>query len=328
MHMVTLALWIALAVPQDGIPALLDRLKTEDPQARAEALRGLVDAGAAAVGPALQALAREDTGLAARVDAEAAKLASRSWKERDEAVRALARLGRRALERLHALAEKAAGEASLRLRAAIAAIREHERSEQEMELLRDAAICEFLGAAGDARATEPLLKVLDGGSEGPAELVAELRIQAAEALGRLRAKLTPEQADRATDAALGMLEQSRGRRSQATLIRALGALRSPGAVRPLVRLIDDAAVKDVHIKATAMQALVRLDSPWGVRSVILALGSGDAFLREGAVRALKPAAGTDWGVDPVAGPAPAETIRKARAWWEKKYRQGWDDEEK
>lgn len=325
----TLAFWIALAVPpQDSIPGLLDRLKTEDPQARSEALRLLKEAGAAAVEPALAALAREDAGLPARVDAAAAKLTSRSWKERDEAVRALTRLGRRALERLHALAEKAEGEAALRLRGAIAAIREQERGEQEMELTRDAAICELLGAAGDGRATAPLLRILADGAEGPAELVTELRIQAAESLGRLRGKLTPEQADQATDAALAILEQSRLRRGQAALIRALGALRSPGAVRPLVRLIEDAAVKDVHLKITAMQALVRLDAPWGLRAVVLALASPDPFLREGAVRALQPATGTDFGADPVSGPAPDEVLGKARAWWEKKYRQGWDAEEK
>ncbi len=318
---------VLLALAQDpGRLELLDRLRTEDPAARHEALAGLRRLGAEAVPDALKVLGREAPGLLERIDARAALVGRREWAERDEAMKSLVRLGRRALERIAELAAKSSGEARLRLEAAAAAIREREKSEQATELWRDAALCEFLSGTGDARAVAPLLKLLVDGVEGPADLVSEVRVQAGLGLGRLRPAMSAEQAEQASEGILGLLESRKDRSSAGRLVRALGGLKAPGAARTLARLVEDPGGKDVHLKRTALAALGQIGDPWGLKAVVRALRAPDAYLREGARLGLAAAGAPEAAWDPAEGPAPDAVFDAARSWWEKKSGKGWDAE--
>jgi hypothetical protein len=312
------------------ISAILDRLRDPDLRSRRAAEAELAAAGAAAVPAALRVLARETAGLDARVDALVKRLASPAWKDRDAASAELVRLGRKARARLETHEAAADPEVAWRVKSILAELQERDKSEVTAELRQDAALCRFLGASGDARAVDLLLRVPARAAEaGTPEAILDVRRSAIEGLAALRASLTPEQADRTTEEALKLFaSERRDRTTFAILLRTLGKLRSSAAVRPLTMLLEDGSEKDLHIKRGAMAALASIGDPSGVQAVARMLRSDDPYLREGALQVLADAAGTDFGIDPAAGPAPDEAFGRVRGWWEKKYGRGWDSDSK
>jgi HEAT repeat protein len=319
-------LLIIIPRQEEGVPALLERLQSTDPAERRAAERGLADAGTPAVPALRRALARDDAGIEDRVDALVKKLGSASWKEREEASRAIARLGGAARPRLRTHEASPNPEVAWRVKSILAELKELETGELAGALYADAALCRLLGAAGDGASADLILKALARAAGGSPEGALDARRSAVEALAALRPSLTPEQADRATGEGLKLLAEQRDRRTTGAVLRALGKLRSPGATPPLAMLLEDASVKDLHLKRGAMAALVALDQPAGVRAVARALRSDEPYLREAAVQTLSPAAGTDFDIDPAAGPAPEAAFAKVRAWWERRYNRKWDEE--
>lgn len=332
--MVTIALlallsWPCLLQDDPKISEILDRLRSADLRTRRAAEADLAAAGAAAVPAALRTLARESPGLEAQIDALVKRLASPAWKDRDAAATELVRLGRKARTRISTHEGAPDPEVAWRVKSVLAELQEQEKGEVTADLRQDAALCRFLGGAGDARAVD-LLLAAPGRTEGGApEAVLDLRRSAIEGLAGLRASLTAEQADRTTEEALKLFASDRrDRMTFAILLRTLGKLKSPAAVRPLTRLLDDPAEKDLHLKRGAMAALAAIGDASGVQAVALVLRSDEPYLREAALQVLADAAGTDFGIDPGAGPAPDEAFGRVRGWWEKKYGRGWDSDRK
>jgi len=322
-----LPLLLCLLPPQEEVvPALLERLQSADPAERRTAERALSEAGASAVPALRRALARDDAGIEERVDALVKKLASATWKEREEATRALARLGGAARPRLRTHEASTIPEVAWRVKSLLAELKELETGELAGAMYADAALCRLLGAAGDGPSADLILKAIARAAGGSPDGALDARRSAVEALAALRPSITPEQADRATEEGLKLLAEQRDRRTTGAVLRALGKLRSPAATPPLALLLEDASVKDLHLKRGAMAALLALDHPAGVRAVARTLRSEEPYLREAAVQTLSAAAGSDFGIDPSAGPAPEAAFAKVRAWWEARYKRSWDDE--
>jgi hypothetical protein len=323
--LITLLLFIP-PPQEEGVPALLERLKSADPAERRTSEKALAEAGASAVPALRRALARDDAGIEERVDALVRKLGSAGWKEREEASRVLARLGGAGRPRLRTHENSPNPEVAWRVKSVLAELKELETGELAGALYADAALCRLLGAAGDGASADLILKALARAAGGPPDGALDARRSAVEALAALRPSLAPEQADRATEEGLKLLAEQRDRRTTGAVLRALGKLRSPAATPPLAMLLEDASVKDLHLKRGAMAALVALDQPAGVRAVARALRSDEPYLREAAVQTLSSAAGTDFGIDPSAGPAPEAAFAKVRGWWEARYKRAWDEE--
>ena len=96
--MTLLLLWCCLQDPEAKAAAFVDEMRTEDITVRRKALDGILAIGKPAVPALLRALADETPGLKERVDGLVGKFSSKEWKERDEAMRSLVRLGRRAMD--------------------------------------------------------------------------------------------------------------------------------------------------------------------------------------------------------------------------------------
>lgn len=303
---------------QDEVEKALERLKTEDAAEQRKALDDLARHGAAAVAAAIRTLDNLHPGMAERVAGLVRQLASRKWKERDEAMQALVRLGRYAKVALSEHANAGDPETAWRVKTALAEIQERAAREEILEEHRNAALCDFLGAAGDGRAVKTLARLAGSAP-------ARVQVRAAEALGRLRGAMGRAQADEAADRLLEMLEKNRDARARTSAIRSLGMLKSEAAVRPLSGLLADRSEKNLHVKRTCMAALVAVGGPEALRAVIGALGTDDVYLREGAVAALEPAAGDAFGFDPRLGPAENRAaVERFQAWWSKKFARPWE----
>src|SRR5262245_42586291 len=168
----------------------MERLRNPDPKVRAEAERELAAAGTRAAADLRRALAREGDPIEPRVDALVAQLASASWKERDEAGRALVRLGRAARARLSTHEGATDVEVAWRVKAILAEIKELEPAEAAAAAFADAAICRLLGAAGDGGSAPLILEALKGAGSAPAEASLDLGLSALGALADLRSALT------------------------------------------------------------------------------------------------------------------------------------------
>src|SRR5206468_592925 len=127
------------------------------------------------------------------------------WKERDEAMQSLVRLGRAAKAGLEALPADGDPEVVWRVKAALAEIAERAGREDLLEEMRNIALCEFLGEAGDARAVGTLLRIL---AAGPADPRPDLKIRAAYALGQLAGRLQPAQGDASARTLLALLARA------------------------------------------------------------------------------------------------------------------------
>ncbi len=307
---------------RDDLEALLDRLKTEDPAERLKALEDLRGRGAEAVPAAIRGLDAGPADLKERIEALVRKLSSKRWKERDEAARSLIDLGRRARPALDEARGSDDPEVLWRVRAALDAIKDREGRDERLERARAAALCGFLGEAGDARAIRPLLGLAGGGAP-------EVRLGAAEALGRLRGRMEAAQAEEAAERVLEALSDpqypSEGT-EKARLIRVLGRLRSPACVGPLAALLGDRSEKNIHVKRLAMATLAAVGGAPALRALVDALLSEEVYLRQGAAALLGELAGEGFGYDPRASlEANREAILKARAWWSKRFGKGWEE---
>jgi len=264
---------------------------------------------------------------APRPEEEAARLVKRlgsqSWKERSEATQALARLGRSAVPVLESMLAGVDAEAAWRLRSAIAEIRDKAGQDEQLEELRSGALCDLLGQSGDGRAAAVLLKVL--AADGP-EKRPQLKLRACQALGQLRGAMTPAQAEEAADRVFQVLERTAGPLDKSMLLKALGRLGSPGAVRPLSALLSDRSEKNVHLKRSCMAALAAIGQGRGVRAIAEALSSDDVYLRQGAAAVLEELAGEAFDYDPRKSPDENRAaIEKFRAWGASKYGASWND---
>jgi HEAT repeat protein len=110
------------------------------------------------------------------------------------------------------------------------------------------------------------------------------------------------------------------------LLKALGRLGSPGAVRPLSALLSDRSEKNVHLKRSCMAALAAIGQGRGVRAIAEALSSDDVYLRQGAAAVLEELAGEAFDYDPRKSPDENRAaIEKFRAWGASKYGASWND---
>ncbi len=318
------ALFLAVALRQEDPDRLVDRLRTEDPSERRRATQELLRAGAAALPAAVRALAKEAPDPAPRVAELVARLSSRAWKERAEAMRDLARMGRPARAALEGHAASGDPEVAWRVRTALAEIQERAEREEQLEELRDTALCEVLGELGDARAVGPLLRILLAG--GAADPRPELRRRAAEALGKLRGAMEPAQADQAAGRVLAMLERTPAAREKSALVKALGDLRAPAAIRPLAALLADRSEKDLNLKRACLAALAVSGDPRGAKAVVDALLADEVYLRQGAAALLEELSGAPSGFDPrLTAEENRAAIEKLRAWWSKKFGRPWEE---
>jgi HEAT repeat protein len=322
--------WLAASTPlgtsqdkQDPTPeALLEQLRTEDAAERRRIQSELVRRGAAAVPAMVRAL----ESVSPRPEEEVArlfqKLASTSWKERAEATAALVRLGRSAVPLLEARIAGADPEAAWRMRSAVAEIKEKAGQDEQLEEARAAAVCDALGQSGDGRAAAALLKVLS--SDGP-EKRLQLKLRAAQALGLLRGAMSGSQPEEAADRVLQVLERIPGPLEKAMLLKTLGRIGSPAAVRPLSALMADRSEKNVHLKRSCAAALAAIGHPRGVRAVVDALGADDVYVRQGAEAALEELAGKDFGYDPLLSLEQNKAaISKVQAWAAAKFGKDWE----
>ena len=322
--MIAALAFLLLAAPaQDEISKILERLKTDDAAQRRTALAELHARGEAGVAAAIRALGGPASAPSERITALLKQLASKAWKERDEAMQGLIRLGRPAKPALEALPADADPEVAWRVRSALAEIAERAGREDAIDELRGGALCEFLGEAGDAGAVGPLLGILDA---GPADARPELKLRAADALGKLAGRLQPRQAEQTADLVLGMLEKSVSPLQKALLIRVLGRLRAPACVRPLSALLADRSEKNLHLKRACLAALGQTGDAAALRAVIEALRSDDAYVRQAAAAVLEEATGAPPGIDPRAtAEENHEAVGRLREWWAKKYSRAWED---
>ena len=314
--MAAAVLLLAAFVGPDDPAALVERLRTEDAAERRKVLGELLRLGAEGARAALRALEAAPADPSPRVEALVRRLSSPEWKERDAAMRALADAGAGARDALLPHRDAADPEVAWRVRAALVELAERAPAEERLRDARDAALCELLAETGEARAADALL----GLAAAPGR-PADLRRRALVALGRLRDALSPEQAGAAAEAAFALLEGTADPRERAILVRALGRLRAPSALRPLAALAGDRSERNVHLRAEALRALAGLKDPGGARAVVEALGADDLYLRAAAAPLLTRLAGEAFGFDP-AEPSPA-ALEKARAWWSKTYKQPW-----
>jgi HEAT repeat protein len=315
-----LAVFLFPQAAQDSVDALLDRLRTDDPAERGKALDKLRGRGPEAVPAALRCLEGAIGDFRERVRALVRNLSSEKWKERDEAARALAALGRAALPALQERQDSGDPEVEWRLKAVLAEIGERKGRDERLEQVQNVALCGFLGEAGDVRAVRPLAGLLAGGA--PA-----LRLGAAEALGRLRDRMEVAQAEEAAERVLEALADP-GRplegAEKARFIRVLAQLRSPACVRPLAALLADRSEKNVHVKRLAMAALAAVGDAPAARALVETLLSEEVYLRQEAAGRLAGLAGEEFGYDPIGSlDANRGAVLKGRAWWSRKFGREW-----
>ena len=321
--MTAAALLLALlSLSQDDPAALVEKLRTEDAADRRKAESSLLRLGAPGAAAAAKALIAAPADPAARVAELAGSLAAAAWKDRDRAMRDLARLGPAARVALLKHAEAADPEVAWRVRAALAELGERAPREEALAAIRDAALCRLLGELGGPEATAALLRVL---AEPVGEARAEPRLRALEALGKLRDSLSKTQAEETAERALAYLEKTTGARERGVLLRAIGRLKSTSAVRPLAALAEDRGEKNLHVRRAALAALAAAGDGESMRAIVEALGSDEPYVREAAAAALERIAGEAFGFDAAALPATSRaSVDKARGWWSTKFGKPWE----
>lgn len=307
---------------QEDVESILERLRSGDASERLRALEDLRAAGAGMVPAAIRALEGGQVGLREKVGALLKRLSSESWKDRHGAARALVRLGRAARPMLEAASESSDPEVSWRVRDILAELGEGEGLEEDREGAQTAALCTLLGEAGDGRAIRTLLGLLASGRP-------EVRLASAEALGRLRDRMGPQEAAEAAEGVLeifGGVRHPPGAAEKARLLRVLGDLQSPAGVRPLEALLADRGERDVHVKRMAVAALAAIGDAASLRVVVKALGSEEVYVRQAAAVRLREVAGEDFGIDPM-DPAEAggKAVLRARAWWSGRFGEPWGE---
>jgi HEAT repeat protein len=315
-----IAALLAAVLAQDDPLSLLG---SEDPAERRRGQEALLARGADGVTAALRLLESSAPDPGPEVERWVGRLSSPRWKERDEAMRALARLGRPAKAALEAKARSADAEVAWRVRAALAELQEQAGKDEAREEFRNLSLCEVLGESGDRRAVAPVLRFLAPG--GP-DARPELRLKAAWAAARLRGRMEAREAEEASERILALLEKAQAPQSKSLLIRALGRLRAPQSLRPLAALLADRSERNVSVKTAALGALAESGDAAALKAVVDALLAEEAYVRQGAAAVLEGLSGGPLGFDAL---GTIETnraaIEKARAWWSKKAGRDWED---
>jgi len=135
-------------------------------------------------------------------------------------------------------------------------------------------------------------------------------------------RVVPLQASRV----LQVLERTAGPLEKSMLLKALGRLGAPGAVRPLSALLADRSEKNVHLKRSCMAALAAIGEARGVRAITAALSSDDVYLRQGAAAVLEELAGTSFDYDPLKSPEENRAaLDKVEAWGASKFGKSWQE---
>lgn len=300
--------------------ALIEDLRADTPAIRSAAERELARRGLAVLPEILRVLAGEWPDLPGRVDELVRQLSRKDWRDRDAAMKALAALGSRAVDRIAHHETTEDPEVRWRLRTAKAEIEERRDVEAAADRRRDAALCTLLGEIGDASCLAPLQAQLD------ATPSSAVRLAAVEALGRRRDLMTEAQAAAATEGALRALSVSEETTERFLLVRTIGQLRSPAAIRPLQGLVEDPAEKNVHLKRNSMWALSKIGTPEAIAAIVRSLELGDPYLREGAAHVLEPIAGNRFGFDARADAAAnADALKRFREWWSTKHGKPWEE---
>lgn len=324
MALAFLLLLVPVAVrPAQEIETVIERLKTEDSGARRKAMEELLARGPEAVAAALRTLEVDAPDLTGRVAELVRGLSSRKWKARHEATRALALLGRHAREHLESRQNASDPEVAWRIKAALVAIEEKAGRERRLEDLRDRALWEFLGEAGDARGVGPILRLLGDPEKSRKK---DLSLRAAEAAAKLRDRMTDEEAERAADRVLALLAEGSDPFRRSRLVKALAGLRCAACVRPLTTLFRDRRETNLNLKRNCMAALAASGEAAGVKAVVDALLSDQVYVREGAATLLDGLRGAASGYDPLVSlEKNREAIEAYRAWWAKKFGREWRD---
>lgn len=302
---------------QEEVEKTISRLKTDSAAERRRVMEEICKQGVQAIPAALRVLENAQAGIPEQVASWVRQLSSRNWKEREEASRSLVRLGRFAKPALMEHENAADPEVAWRVRAVMAEITEKAGRDEQLDDVRNAALCEFLGEAGDVSCVKPLLKLLATGNP-------PVRLRAAEALGKLRRHMEPAPAEEAAEKILEMLGNARLPAHRTLLLRALGRLKAAAGVRPLAALLTDRSEKNLFVKQACMAALVEGGDERGFRAVIETLASDDVYLRQSAAALLTEATGQAFGYDPCAAEN-REAIAKFKGWWGKKHGKEWGE---
>jgi hypothetical protein len=323
---VPLLVVLLLQSPASDPASAVERLRSLEAAVRRAAEKELSEAGARAAPWLRKALAREGEPIEPRVDALVRRLASTAWKERDDATRALVRLGRAARPRLQAHENAPDVEVAWRVKSILAELKELEPAEILAAAHADAAACRLLGAAGDASSAALILEAAQRADAAPPEAALDLRQSAVGALADLRASLSDEQAAQAAEEGVKLLREPRTRRTVSVALRSLGRLKSPSGVAPIAALLADPAVRDLHLKRAALAALAAIDRPESTRLVLGGASSAEPYVREAALQVLASMGAPAEGIEAAAGPPSEDESARLRAWWEKKHGQPWDGE--
>jgi hypothetical protein len=307
----------------DEIGKLLERMKTEDPVERRRLGGELFRRGPTAVDAMVRTIESGTPIPMDRVAELLRQLSSASWKDRSRATQELAQLGRGIQTILEEAVGQADPEVTWRIRAALAEIQEKAGRDKVFEDLRAAALCDLLAAAGEPRATAPLLRLL---ASEPSDQRTELRLHAADGLGRLRASMNEAQIEEAAERITALLERTTEPIAKGLLLKALGRLGTPSALRPLAALLVDRSEKNLHIKRSCMAALIASDHPRAIRAIMDALGAEEVYVRQGAADLLAERAGLDFGFDPRATPEEnRKAVEQFRAWGAATFGKAWEE---
>lgn len=308
-------------VPQDDSALLqaVEKLQSGNPGERRAAEETIRKAGARAVPVLCRVLENDHAGLREKVATWAARLSSKEWKVRDEAMKALVRLGRYAVPFLEEYEGAGDPEVAWRVKSVIAELQDKAGQEEAVERTRDAGLVRLLGELGDATAVPTLLRGLS--DSGP-----ELPMAATEALARLGGKLTPEQAEEATAKVLDLYREHRRSDERCLLLRALGAFGTSACVKPIVQLLRDKSEGNVALKQNALAVLAGTKDAEAWKAIVETLAGDAAYVRYAAFQHVATRSGERFGFDPrLDSEENREAIVKFRAWWEREFKRTWDE---
>ncbi len=314
-------------LPQIPIPSqddsdilrAVEKLRLGDSGERRAAEEIIRKAGARAVPVLCRVLKDDHVGLREQVASWVGRLSAKEWKPRDEAMKALVRLGRHAVPFLEEYEGAGDPEVAWRVKSVIAELMDKSGQEEADERTRDAGLFRLLGESGDPAAVPTLLKGLS--APGP-----EVRMAATESLTRMSGHLTPAQAEEATEKVLDLYRGHKRSDERCLLLRALGGFGSSACVKPIIQLLRDNSESNVAIKQNALAVLAATKDASAWRTLVEMLANDVAYVRYAAFRHLAQRSGEGFGYDPRLSPSEnQEAAGKFRWWWEKKFDRKWEE---
>lgn len=310
-----------LAVLQDDSALLhaVRKMQSGNSEERRAAEETIRRAGARAVPVLCRVLEDDHSGLRDQVSSLVARLSSKEWKPRDEAMKALVRLGRHAVPFLEENAGAGDPEVAWRVKSVLAELQDRSGQEEADERTRDAELVRLLGESGAPAAVPTLLRGLS--APGP-----DVRMAAAESLTRMGERLTSSQAEEATEKVLDLYRGHKRSEERCLLLRALGAFGSSACVKPIVQLLRENSESNVAIKQNAMAVLAASRDASAWKTLVEMLENDGAYVRYAAFRHLARRSGSEFGYDSRLSPAEnREAVGKFRAWWEKAFGRKWEE---